>query len=180
MLTSLPIALASRVLIPAKTGLAETSRYTALPQTSSNEIRDCLKQIHSTFVVLNNVVNRYLENERKSKWTKGFRLFFSENEIDKLRLSLIQCREALSARPEAKTVSEKERSRVTRTTLLPGGAHMYRVDLCAVALSVFRHMLTLLPITISGHSKRSRSSPLQALGILLLQLCLIDRTRRVE
>ena len=95
----------SRVLIPAKTGLAEASRgYTALP--SSNELRECLKQIQSTFAVLNNVVNRYLENERKSKWTKGFRMLFTENEIDRLRLSLIQCRESLSARPELKTVSD--------------------------------------------------------------------------
>ena len=97
----------SRVLIPAKTGLTEAARsYTALPQGSENELRDRLRQIHTTFTVLNNVVNKYLDNERKStfgKLGKGFRMMFAENEIDKLRLSLVQCREALSRRPEAQS-----------------------------------------------------------------------------
>ena len=102
----------SRVVIPAKTGLAEAARaYTALPLEASNELRGQFKQVHATFTVLSNVVDRYLESERKSafgKLSKGFRMMFAENEIEKLRLSLVQCREALRKRPEVQSWTLKD------------------------------------------------------------------------
>ena len=90
----------SRVLIPSKTGLSQVSRSsTALPARVMTELREKLQQISTAFSVLNQVVNRFLEGERPSKFGKlgkGFRNMFADSEIEKLRLSLVQCREGLA------------------------------------------------------------------------------------
>ena len=95
----------SRVLIPAKTGLTDVARsFTQLPAKVTNELWDRFRSIHTAFTVLNQVVNRYLDSERKSgfgRLGKGFRMMFADSEIDKLRLSLVQCREALAKNPQA-------------------------------------------------------------------------------
>lgn len=80
----------SRVLIPAKTGLRAD-----VPPKIAVELRERLRQLSTSFNVLNQVVNRFLEGERKSGFFKGFRKMFADNEIEKLRQSLVQCREGL-------------------------------------------------------------------------------------
>ncbi|KAK3715681.1 hypothetical protein LTR37_006906 [Vermiconidia calcicola] len=94
----------SRVLIPAKTGLTEAARsYTQFSTDVTNELRERFRSVSTAFTVLNQVVNRFLDNERKqgfSKIGKGFRMMFADSEIDKLRQSLVQCREALSRSPQ--------------------------------------------------------------------------------
>lgn len=68
----------SRILIPAKTGLTDAARsYTQLPTDVSNELRDRLRQLHTAFTVLNQVVNKFNDNEKKQglgKLGKGFRM----------------------------------------------------------------------------------------------------------
>ena len=94
----------SRNLIPAKTGLADTARsLSQFPADVSNDLRERFRQVHTTFTLLNNVVNRFLEQERKQgfgKFGKGFRMMFADSEVDKLRISLTQCRESLLRNPQ--------------------------------------------------------------------------------
>lgn len=90
----------SRHLIPARTGLADLARsLTNLLADVAAELRDRFRQLHTTFSLLNNVVNRYLDQERKQglgRFGKGFRMMFADSEVDKLRMSLAQCREGLA------------------------------------------------------------------------------------
>ncbi|KAK3116222.1 hypothetical protein LTR53_003659 [Teratosphaeriaceae sp. CCFEE 6253] len=89
---------ASRALFPAKSGLAEVARArTHLPADRATELHDLLRQYDANFSVLNQMINRLLDNERKqglSKLGKGFRMMFADAEIEKMRLSLVQCRDA--------------------------------------------------------------------------------------
>lgn len=89
---------ASRAIYPAKVGLAEAQRtHTQFPADNAEELRQLLRQYEDNFAVLKQMVNRLLENEKKqgfSKFGRGFRGMFSENEVDKMRMSLLQCREA--------------------------------------------------------------------------------------
>lgn len=68
----------SRVIIPAKTGLTEAARsYTQLPSETANELRERFKVVHTSFTVLNQVVNKFNDNEKKQglgKLGKGFRM----------------------------------------------------------------------------------------------------------
>ena len=97
----------SRVLIPARTGLTEAARSsTQLPAHTTNDLRQRFSQINNAFTVLDQVVTRYLASERKSgfgKFGKGFRMMFADSEIEKLRQSLAQCREALAKSPQVQT-----------------------------------------------------------------------------
>jgi hypothetical protein len=80
-----------------KTGLAEAERArTQLPADTTNELRELLRQYHSNFSVLNQMVNKLLDDEHKhglGRLAKDFRLLFSDGEIDKMRHCLVQCRE---------------------------------------------------------------------------------------
>ena len=97
----------SRVLIHARSGLAEAVRsLKPLLADVTNELRERFRQINTAFTVLNQVVNRYLDSERKSgfgKLGKGFRMMFADSEIEKLRLSMVQCREGLAKSPQVQT-----------------------------------------------------------------------------
>ena len=94
----------SRVLIPAKTGLTEQARsLMQLALNTTNELKERFRQVNTAFTVLNQVVNRFLDNERKqgfSRIGKGFRMMFADGEIDKLRLTLVQCRDSLLKNPQ--------------------------------------------------------------------------------
>lgn len=89
----------SRVLIPTRSGLSEAARSIKLPLDVANDLHEQFRRINNAFSVLNQVVTKYLEGERKSglgKLGKGFRLMFQENDVEKLRLSLAQCRTDLA------------------------------------------------------------------------------------
>lgn len=89
----------SRILFPAKVGLTETARTgTQFPSDITQELRERFHQTHTVFIVLNQLVNKFLENERKQgfgKLGKGFRMMFADTDIEKMRMSLTQCRAAL-------------------------------------------------------------------------------------
>lgn len=93
----------SRPLFAAKTGLTEAEKArTQFPADTTNELRDLLRQYASNFSVLNNMVNKLLDDEHKhglSKLARGLRMMFNEGEVDKMRLSLVQCREASKQLP---------------------------------------------------------------------------------
>ncbi|KAK5121864.1 hypothetical protein LTR85_004435 [Meristemomyces frigidus] len=89
---------ASRALFPAKTGLTEATRSrTQFPAELTNELRELLRRYNDNFVVLRQMVDKLLENERKQgfgKLGRGFRMMFADTEMEKMRMSLAQCREA--------------------------------------------------------------------------------------
>lgn len=88
---------ASRALFPTKAGLIDAGSRTKFPPDSINELQELLRQYNINFVVLKQMVNKLLDNERKqglSKLGKGFRLMFADAEIEKMTTSLRQCREA--------------------------------------------------------------------------------------
>ncbi|KAK5165802.1 uncharacterized protein LTR77_008725 [Saxophila tyrrhenica] len=99
----------SRVIIPARAGLAEAERSnTTLPADVTNELLERFRQVKNAFTVLDQVVSRYIDSEKKSgfgKLGKGFRMMFADNEIEKLRLSLVSCREALAKNHRMQTWS---------------------------------------------------------------------------
>ncbi|KAK4609049.1 Putative ankyrin repeat protein [Fulvia fulva] len=88
---------ASRALFPAKAGLARsTAKFSTDVQ---QELRERFSQTNNAFTIMDQVVNKLLGNEKKqgfAKLGKGFSMIFAENEIDKLRVCLQQCRAALS------------------------------------------------------------------------------------
>ncbi|TKA29894.1 hypothetical protein B0A50_03258 [Salinomyces thailandicus] len=88
---------ASRPLFPTKAGLTETSSAgTQLPVDARRDLVVLLRQYNTSYVVLNQMVSKMLNNERKqgfSKLSKGFSMLFADAEIEKLMLSISQCRE---------------------------------------------------------------------------------------
>lgn len=61
----------SRVIIPARTGLAEVERsFTQLPADITTDLLERFRQVKNAFTVLDQVVNKYLEAERKSGFGK--------------------------------------------------------------------------------------------------------------
>ncbi|KAI5365832.1 Putative ankyrin repeat-containing domain superfamily [Septoria linicola] len=87
----------SRALFPAKAGL---SRSTAKFQPDvTAQLQQKFLLTKNAFIVLDQVVNKFLSNEKKQsfgKFGRGFRMMFADSEIDKLRLSLSQCKSELS------------------------------------------------------------------------------------
>lgn len=88
----------SRPLFAAKTGLSETARTgKTLPADATNDLREILRQYNTSLVVLNQMVNRLLSDEHKqgfSKFARGIRLMFSDGDLEQMRQSLLQCRDA--------------------------------------------------------------------------------------
>ncbi|KAH9844840.1 putative ankyrin repeat protein [Teratosphaeria destructans] len=93
----------SRALFHAKTGLQEANNVrTAFPGDIATELQTLFRQYNNNFVVMNQMVNKLLDNERKQGFSKlgnGFRMMFASDEIEKMRLSLVQCRENASKNP---------------------------------------------------------------------------------
>ncbi|GAB7365963.1 hypothetical protein MBLNU230_g7291t1 [Neophaeotheca triangularis] len=89
---------ASRPLFAAKTGLAEAARAAkAFAADATNELREVLRQYNTNLVLLNQMVNRMLNDEHKqgfSKFARGIRLMFSDGDLEQMRRSLVQCRES--------------------------------------------------------------------------------------
>lgn len=79
---------------------AGLSRATVtLPSDIEQELKTRFLQAKNAFVVLDQVVNRLLANERSSglgKLGKAFSSMFSDNDLDKLRTTLASARAALS------------------------------------------------------------------------------------
>ncbi|CAK1363981.1 putative ankyrin repeat protein [Cercospora beticola] len=87
----------SRALFPAKAGLARSSAKFQPDVTA--QLSQKFQLTKNAFIVLDQVVNKFLGNEKKQtfgKFGKGFRMMFADSEIEKLRLSLNQCKAELS------------------------------------------------------------------------------------
>ncbi|KAI6822463.1 ankyrin [Hortaea werneckii] len=91
---------ASRPLFPTKTGLTEASSAgTQFPADAKKDLVGLFRQYHTNYVVLDQMVSKILANEKKhgfSKIGKGFSMMFADSDIEKLKSSLLQCRDAAS------------------------------------------------------------------------------------
>lgn len=91
---------ASRPLFPTKTGLIEAAKAgTQFPEATQRDSLALLRQYHTNFVVLDQMVKKLLDSERKhgfSKFGNGFKMMFADTDIEKLKISLTQCRTASS------------------------------------------------------------------------------------
>lgn len=87
----------SRALFPAKAGLSRSSAKFQADVTTQLQSKFLLTK--NAFLVLDQVVNKFLANEKKhsfGKFGRGFRMMFADSEIEKLRLSMNQCKAELS------------------------------------------------------------------------------------
>jgi len=88
----------SRALFIANAGLTAASRSgSQLPANVTNDLQELFRQLSMVFTVLNQMVNKLLDNERRQgfgKLGKGFRMMFADTDLEKMKQSLIQCREA--------------------------------------------------------------------------------------
>lgn len=88
---------ASRALFPARAGLSRSN--SKFPADVTQELYERFDQTKNAFSIMDHMVNKLLSGEKKQgfgKLGKSFRNMFTETEIDRLRLSIAQCRAAMS------------------------------------------------------------------------------------
>lgn len=89
-----------RILWSIETGLKSTAADSKqkLPSDMLSELEKRFRQTHDDFIVLQEIVTRFLENDKKTgfaKFAKGFKMMFADSRVDKMRASLESTREAL-------------------------------------------------------------------------------------
>ncbi|PSR79962.1 ankyrin repeat-containing domain protein [Coniella lustricola] len=88
-----------RILWIIESGLkASEESKTVLPADLISELEKRFRQTNDDFIVLNQLVTRFLENDRKSgfaRFSKGFKMMFADSDVNKMRNSLEKTREAL-------------------------------------------------------------------------------------
>lgn len=93
----------SRILWAIESGLNSTAggneaRNNNVPADMLTELEKRFRQTHDDFVVLNSLVTRFLENDKKhgfARLSKGFKMMFADSDVFKIRASLEKSREAL-------------------------------------------------------------------------------------
>ncbi|KAF3761612.1 ankyrin [Cryphonectria parasitica EP155] len=69
-----------------------------LPADLTTELEKRFRQTNDEFIVLNQLVTRFLENDKKSgfaRFSKGFKMMFADSDVNKVRASLERSRESL-------------------------------------------------------------------------------------
>lgn len=89
-----------RILWVIETGLQSSKADSkhALPADMMAELEKRFHQTNDDFIVLNQLVTRFLENDKKSgfsRLSKGFKMMFADSDVNKMRTSLEKTREAL-------------------------------------------------------------------------------------
>ncbi|KAJ9634266.1 hypothetical protein H2204_006343 [Knufia peltigerae] len=89
----------SRILWSIEAGLNEAGRsQTKFPQDMVQELEKKFRQTNDDFIVLNQMLTKFLEYERKGRlgrFQRGWHSMFSDDEIHKIRESLGKSRDAL-------------------------------------------------------------------------------------
>ncbi|RYP04455.1 hypothetical protein DL764_004466 [Monosporascus ibericus] len=89
----------SRIMWSLEAGLVEFTRTNQkLPAEMVSELEKKFRATHSDFQVLDSMLGRYLDYEKKGtvgRLQKGWRNMFSHNDVDKMRENLEKTREAL-------------------------------------------------------------------------------------
>lgn len=87
----------SRTLWAIETGLKSSTKH-QVPADMMAELEKRFRQTNDDFIVLNQLVTRFLENDKKSgfaRLSKGFKMMFADSDVHKMRASLEKSREAL-------------------------------------------------------------------------------------
>ncbi|RMZ82971.1 hypothetical protein DV737_g1835, partial [Chaetothyriales sp. CBS 132003] len=89
----------SRILWSIEAGLTEAARsQTKFPQDMTQELDKKFRQTNDDFMVLNQLLTKFLEYEKKGRlgrFQRGWHNIFSDDEINKIRESLGRTRDAL-------------------------------------------------------------------------------------
>ncbi|KAI3391445.1 hypothetical protein diail_7353 [Diaporthe ilicicola] len=86
-----------RILWAIETGLS-TNKSSNLPADMTVELEKRFRQANDDFIVLNQLVTRFLDNDKKhgfARLSKGFKMMFADSDVHKMRASLEKTREAL-------------------------------------------------------------------------------------
>jgi len=90
----------SRSLFAARAGLALKSHPSPqLPEDVLNELLDRFQATRTAFLAWEQMVDKFLSNEKKKtfgKLGKGFRMMFAESDLEKMRITFDHCRASLS------------------------------------------------------------------------------------
>lgn len=89
-----------RILWTIETGLKSSGADSKqkLPAEMLSELEKRFRQTHDDFIVLQEMVTRFLDNDKKTgfgRFAKGFKMMFADSRVDKIRASLAKSREAL-------------------------------------------------------------------------------------
>lgn len=90
----------SRILWAIESGLKNQTRDSKhdLPGDMRLELEKRFRHTHDDFIVLNQLVTRFLDNDKKqgfARFSKGFKMMFADSDVNKMRASLDKTREAL-------------------------------------------------------------------------------------
>lgn len=88
-----------RILWSIENGLKQSAAsQQKLPAAMLSELEKRFRQTHDDFIVLLEIVTRFLENDRKTgfgRFAKGFKMMFADSRVDKMRANLERSRDAL-------------------------------------------------------------------------------------
>lgn len=89
----------SRILFSIEAGLTEAAHsHGQFPSDMTQELEKKFRQTNDDFIVLNQMLTKFLEYEKKggfSKLRKGWHMMFADTDMDKIRDSLAKSRETL-------------------------------------------------------------------------------------
>lgn len=91
----------SRILWAIESGLKsslKTDPRHNMPADMTSELEKRFRQTNDDFIVLNQLVMRFLDNDKKhgfARLSKGFKMMFADSDVNKMRASLEKTREAL-------------------------------------------------------------------------------------
>lgn len=86
-----------QVLWSIEAGLTEASKSrSTIPVEISQELDKRVRQVHDEFVVLGQMVSKFVDNENhKGGFGKRFRMMFADNDVDKMRVTMAKSRDTL-------------------------------------------------------------------------------------
>ncbi|KUI69387.1 Ankyrin repeat and KH domain-containing protein 1 [Cytospora mali] len=89
-----------RILWAIESGLGDANhkQHPSFPADMLTELEKHFRQVHDDFIVLNQLVTRFLDNDKKhgfARVAKGFKMMFADSDVNKMRMSLEKTRETL-------------------------------------------------------------------------------------
>lgn len=90
-----------RILWAIESGLsdADHKQHPGIPADMTAEMERRFRQVHDDFIVLNQLVTRFLDTDGRqggfARFAKGFKMLFADSDVHKMRASLEKTREAL-------------------------------------------------------------------------------------
>ncbi|KAF2714525.1 ankyrin [Pleomassaria siparia CBS 279.74] len=87
----------SKTLWSIEAGLNEASHSrNQMPNDMVQELDKQFRQLNDEFIVLNQMVLKFIDNEKKGSFMKGLRMMFADTDVEKMRNTLAKSRSALT------------------------------------------------------------------------------------